>query len=321
MAVYTEIGDDELIAYCAGYELGEVLSCKGIAEGVENSNYLLTLTSGLYILTLYEKRVKQVDLPFFLNLMNHVAQAGVPCPRPIADRDGTSLRELAGRPCALIRFLPGMSPKRPKPFHCGELGRVLAEFHLASSDFDMKRSNDLSVGAWRGLLESCGRLANDLSPGIYDQLETEIQILEREWPTELPSGVIHGDLFPDNVFFRGEYLSGIIDFYFACNDCYTFDLAVSLNAWCFEPDNSFNVTKAATLLNNYAEVRGVSQKEMDALPILARGAALRVLLIRLYNFTHTPKDALVVVKDPMEYWDKLQFHKTASSPRDYGWEL
>ena len=321
MAVYTEICGDELIEFCAAYDLGDILSYTGIAEGIENSNYLLTLTSGPYILTLYEKRVKQSDLPFFLNLMNHVAEAGVSCPRPIATRDGSVLRELAGRPCALISFLGGISPIRPRLYHCGELGRVLAEFHLASANFDLSRPNNLSVDAWRGLLESCGPLVNDLRPGFFDQLESEISILEKEWPRALPSGVIHGDLFPDNVFFQGEFLTGIIDFYFACKDSYTFDLAVSLNAWCFEPDNSFSITKSQILLNNYSAVRGISQVEIDALPVLARGAALRFLLTRLYDWTHPSKNALVVLKDPMEYWIKFEFHKATSNSRDYGWHL
>ena len=321
MAVYTEISPEELVAFCAAYDLGEVLSYTGITEGTENSNYLLTLTSGLYILTLYERRVQTNDLPFFLGLMNHLAEAGVPCPRPITARDGSALRKLAGRQCALISFLAGISPKHPRLYHCRELGRVLAEFHLAGANFDLSRPNNLSLGAWPGLLISCGHLVNDLRTGFYDQLENEISILEREWPIALPWGIIHGDLFPDNVFFHGEHLTGIFDFYFACQDSYIFDLAVSLNAWCFEPDNSFNITKAQVLLENYSSVRSISQLEIDALPVLARGAALRFLLTRLYDWTHTPKNALVVLKDPMEYWDTFKFHKSASGPHDYGWYL
>jgi homoserine kinase type II len=321
MAVYTEICGDELIAFCAAYDLGKVLSYAGIAEGIENSNYLLNLTSGPYILTLYEKRVKLSDLPFFLNLMNHLAKAGVSCPRPIATRDGTVLRELAGRPCALISFMDGVSPKYPRPYHCGKLGRVLAEFHLAGANFDLSRPNNLSVASWRGLLKSCGPSVNNLRPGFYDLLENEISILEQEWPLDLPSGIIHGDLFPDNVFFHGEHLTGIIDFYFSCKDSYIYDLAVCLNAWCFELNNSFNITKAQILLENYSAVRNISQIEIDALPVLTRGAALRFLLTRLYDWTHTSKNALVTLKDPMEYWGKFEFHKAASSPCDYGWHL
>jgi len=321
MAVYTEICRDELVEFCAVYDLGEVLSYTGIAEGIENSNYLLTLTSGPYILTLYEKRVQPENLPFFLNLMSHLVEAGVSCPRPIATRDGAVLRELAGRPCALITFLDGISPKRLGLCHCGELGRALAEFHLAGANFDLSRPNNLSVGAWRGLLKSCGPSVNDLHPGFYGLLENEISILECGWPMALPSGIIHGDLFPDNVLFQGEHLTGIIDFYFACKDSYTFDLAVSLNAWCFESDNSFNIAKAQVLLENYSAVRGISQTEIDALPVLARGVALRFLLTRLYDWAHPPKNALVVLKGPMEYWGKFEFYKAVSNPRDYGWYL
>ncbi len=321
MAVYTKICGDELVKFCAAYDLGEVLSYTGIAEGIENSNYLLTLTSGPYILTLYEKRVKPSDLPFFLDLMNHLVKAGVSCPRPIATRGGAVLRELAGRPCALISFLDGVSPKYPMPYHCGKLGRVLAEFHLAGANFNLSRPNNLSVNSWRKLLKSCGTSVNSLRPSFYQLLENEISILEQEWPVDLPSGIIHGDLFPDNVFFHGEHLTGIIDFYFSCNDSYAFDLAVCLNAWCFERNNRFNITKAQILLDNYSSVRKISQIEIEALPVLARGVALRFLLTRLYDWTHTPKNALVTLKDPMEYWSKFEFHKAASYPCSYGWHL
>lgn len=230
MAVYTEVDDQELIDFCAAYDLGDVLSCKGIAEGVENSNYLLTLSSGPYILTLYEKRVKRSELPFFLGLMDHMAELGVPCPRPLPARDGKVLRELAGRPCVIVTFLPGMWPRRPKAAHCGEVGRALAEFHVASADFKLQRRNALSIDAWRPLLEQCGDAANDLRPGFLAELEDEVAGLEKDWPDNLPGGVIHADLFPDNVFFRDNRLSGLIDFYFACNDAYAYDLAICLNA-------------------------------------------------------------------------------------------
>ena len=318
MAVYTEVDDDDLIAFCADYELGDVLACKGIAEGVENTNYLLTMESGSYILTLYEKRVDHKDLPFFLGLMKHLAQAGVPCPHPIVARDGVALRELAGRPCVIISFLAGMSPKKIKAYHCGELGRALGDFHLGTAEFDQTRENSLSVESWRELLESSGTGANSLRSGFYDELEQELTFLETSWPTDLPGGVIHADLFPDNVFFRGEHLSGLIDFYFACNDSYAYDLGICINAWCFEPDGSFNITKAQHFLMEYRNIRDVTDEEMAALPILARGSAMRFLLTRLYDWINTPPDALVVRKDPMEYWNKLKFHKAVSSPAEYG---
>ncbi len=318
MAVYTEVDDDDLIAYCAEYDLGELLACKGIAEGVENTNYLLTLTTGSYILTLYEKRVKPAELPFFMSLMEHSVAVGVPCPQPIAARDGVVVRELAGRPSVIISFLAGMSPRRPKAFHCSEVGRTLAEFHLANADFDGRRANALSVDAWPNLLQKCGESADQLKQGFYHRLKEEIEELVRIWPTNLPRGIIHADLFPDNVFFRGPYLSGIIDFYFACTDSFAYDLAVCLNAWCFEPDGSFNITNARALLTAYGDVREFSQAELSALPILARGAAMRFLLTRLYDWIHTPETALVVRKDPMEYWDKFKFHRAVSSPVDYG---
>jgi len=318
MAVYTEVDDDDLIRYCAQYDLGEVLACKGIAEGVENTNYLLTLTTGPYILTLYEKRVKIDDLPFFLDLMTHSAAAGVPCPKPLRGRDGAALRELCGKPSVLISFLAGMSPSRPKTFHCAEVGRALGEFHLANADFEGVRENDLSVSSWRGLLDASGDRIDQLRPGLYQALGAELDGLELAWPSDLPCGIIHADLFPDNVFFRGQYLSGLIDFYFACTDSFAYDLAVCLNAWCFEPDGSFNIAKAQALLTSYAGVREFTQSEMASLPVLARGASMRFLLTRLYDWIHTPEDAWVVRKDPMEYWHKMKFHQAVSGPGDYG---
>lgn len=318
MAVYTEVDDDDLIAFCADYDLGDVLACKGIAEGIENSNYLLTLTSGSYILTLYEKRVQVADLPFFLGLMEHLVRVGVPCPKPIATQSGQVLRELSGRPCVLVSFLAGMSPKKPQAYHCKELGRALAEFHVGAADYPRTRDNDLSVSSWRPLLEKSGTGADSVRAGFYGEIETELADLEANWPNGLPSGVIHADLFPDNVFFRGPYLSGLIDFYFACNDSYAYDIAICLNAWCFEPDNSFNITKAHQILKTYSDVRPVSKAELDVLPLLARGAAMRFLLTRLYDWLNTPEGALVTRKDPMEYWDKLKFHKSVKSPAEYG---
>jgi len=321
MAVYTEVTDEELVAFIAGYDIGDVLSCKGIAEGVENSNFLLSTSTGPYILTLYEKRVETTDLPFFLGLMEHLASAGIPCPQPVCGQDGQSLKELSGRPAAIVSFLDGMWPRRITFAHCAELGRRLAELHLAGSDFRMVRQNALSVAAWRPLLERSQGRADEVSVGLADLLAGELDGIEKDWPTDLPAGIIHADLFPDNVFFRDGRLSGIIDFYFACTDAYVYDIAICLNAWCFEVDGGFNITNAHQLLHNYRKVRPLSGREMVALPLLAKGAAMRFLLTRLYDWLNTPADALVVRKDPMEYWHKLTFHKGTDGPQDYGLEL
>jgi len=321
MAVYTEVSDEDLHAFAAEYDIGEVMACKGIAEGVENSNYLLTTETGPHILTLYEKRVKPADLPFFLGLMDHLAARGLPCPLPVRGRDGEALRELCGRPAAVVTFLPGMWPRRPTAEHCAELGAALAHLHLAGADFAMTRTNDLSVGAWRPLLERSGTRADEVRQGLAGELEAELARLEAEWPHSLPVGVIHADLFPDNVFFRHGRVSGIIDFYFACTDAFAYDLAICLNAWCFEPDLSFNVTKARRLLNGYQRERALSPKELRSLPLLARGAAMRFLLTRLYDWLNTPPDALVVRKDPLEYLAKLRFHDGIEDIGAYGLEV
>jgi homoserine kinase type II len=318
MAVYTDVPDDELRSFVGQYDLGEVVSCKGIAEGVENSNFLLRTETGTFILTLYEKRVAPKDLPFFIALMEHLAARGLACPTPLRGRDGVALRHLCGRPAAIITFLDGMWPRRIQPFHCAGVGRALAELHRAGSDFAMTRPNNLSLAGWRELFESCRARADEIRPGLAAELAAELAQFEAEWPRDLPSGIIHADLFPDNVFFRGDKLSGIIDFYFACTDSFAYDLAVCLNAWCFEGDGSFNVTKARLMLSNYRAVRPISDAELAALPLLARGSAMRFLLTRLYDWLNHPDGAMVRPKDPIEYLQKLRFHRSVAGPGAYG---
>lgn len=318
MAVYTEVSDEDLAAFIATYDIGELRSFKGIAEGVENTNYLVHCASGPYILTLYEKRVEREDLPFFLGLMEHLAEAGIECPTPVRDREGRMLRELAGRPAAIIKFLEGLWIRRPAATHCAALGQCLAEMHLAGRDFGLARDNRLSVESWRPLYESFGKQADTVHDGLSGEIVEELTFLEQGWPDSLPVGVIHADLFPDNVFFLDQSVSGLIDFYFACNDMLAYDIAICLNAWCFEPDNSFNITKARALLNAYTRTRRLSEGEFDALPILARGAALRFLLTRIYDWLNTSESALVRPKDPVEFLRKLRFHKSVTSAREYG---
>ena len=320
MAVYTEVGDEDLIAFIAEYDLGDVVSCKGIAEGVENTNYLLQTTLGQYILTLYEKRVKKSDLPFFLGLIEHLAAQDVSCPVPLHGRDGNALRQLCDRPAAMVSFLDGMWPRRIKPGHCSALGAALAQLHVAGDSYPVERPNALSVQAWRPLFDACAARADTVSPGLSTILVRELDHLESHWPEGLPTGVCHADLFPDNVFFIGGDLSGIIDFYFACTDFFAYDLAICLNAWCFERDNSFNITKARLMLSRYRTVRPFSDAEVQALPLLARGSALRFLLTRLYDWLHHSEGALVQPKDPLDYLAKLSFHQTGNGPEAYGLE-
>jgi homoserine kinase type II len=318
MAVYTEIGDDELRGFAALYDIGEVLSCKGIAEGVENSNFLLTTARGNFILTLYEKRVARADLPFFIALMDHLAHQGVACPTPVRAKDGEALRELCGRPAAIVTFLNGMWPRRIDPQHCAALGGALAQLHLAGASFAMARANDLGPTGWRRLYERCRARADAVQPGLAGELGDELAWLEAAWPHDLQKGVIHADLFPDNVFFRDHELSGFIDFYFACTDFLAYDIAICMNAWCFEPDISFNVTKARLLVRHYHAVRPLAAAELTALPFLARGSALRFLLTRLYDWLNQTEGALVRPKDPIEYLKKLRFHRGIEGPAAYG---
>jgi homoserine kinase type II len=318
MAVYTEVGEAELDAFLADYDIGEAEALKGVAEGVENSNFLLTTTGGQYFLTLYEKRVDPKDLPFFLGLLDHLAARGINCPRPIHGRDGRPVRTLAGKPAAITTFLHGLWPRRIAVKHCAPIGRALAELHLAGSDFAIRRPNALSVAGWRPLFDGSRRHADEVSPGLAAELAAELDFFEANWPRDLPGGVIHADLFPDNVFFLHDRLSGLIDFYFACNDYFAFDVAVCLNAWCFEPDRSCNVTKARALIQAYDEVRPLTEPERAALPLLARGTALRFLLTRLYDWIHTPSTAMVSRKDPLEYLARLRFHRGVRSLADYG---
>ena len=318
MAVYTDVAADELAEFLDQYDVGELLSYKGIAEGVENSNFLLHTTSGSFFLTLYEKRVAKDDLPFFLGLMAHLAGHGISCPQPVKMRSGETLGTLAERPAAIIDFLEGVWPRKPSVAHCSAVGQALAKMHLAGRDFAMSRANALSVSGWRPLFEAAESRADELQHGLRTLLTAELDHLEKSWPKHLPSGVIHADLFPDNVLFLGERVSGIIDFTFACNDMLAYDVAICLNAWCFESDYSFNVTKARAFLNAYGRERQLSDAEQNALPLLARGAALRFLLTRLVDFLNVPPGALVRPKDPIEYVRKLRFQQGVASMRDYG---
>jgi homoserine kinase type II len=318
MAVYTDVTAEDLGRFLAGYDIGELLSYKGIAEGVENSNFLVHTGGGHYILTLYERRVAERDLPFFLGLMEHLAGRGITCPQPVKDRAGKVLGRLAGRPAAIVTFLDGMWIRRPTAAHCTALGAALARLHLAGADFSMRRDNSLSVASWRQLYKGCRERAHKVERNLESLVAGELDVLEREWPGDLLQGVIHADLFPDNVFFLGGKLSGLIDFYFACTDTLAYDIAICLNAWCFESDHSFNVTKGRALLASYARTRKLSQEEWKKLPLLARGAALRFLLTRLVDWLDVPPGALVRPKDPREYARKLRFHQKVKSARDYG---
>ncbi len=318
MAVFTPIDEATVEALVRDYGLGRPVRWHGIQEGVENSNFYIEASERRVILTLYEKRVAPADLPFFLGVMEHLARRGVPCPTPLVDRCGRRLREIAGRPAACVTFLDGRSVRAGTREQCRALGAALAALHQAGRDYPDARPNDLALAGWRQIFERIGDRADEVAPGLAAELAGELESLEGQWPSHLPEGVIHADLFPDNVFFRDATVTGLIDFYFACTDGFAYDLAICLNAWCFERDGAFNATKARALTAGYRAVRPLEAAEIGALPVLCRGAALRFLLTRLHDWLEHVEGALVVRKDPLEYVAKNRFHRGIRGPGAYG---
>jgi homoserine kinase type II len=320
MAVYTDVSFEELETLLAGYDVGAPQSFKGIAEGVENSNFFLQTDRGPYFLTLYEKRVRESDLPFFLGLLEHLAARGVACPLPVRDKQGKLWTTLNRRPAALVTFLNGVSLRRPEVPHCAEAGRALARLHAAGRDFPMVRRNTLSLAGWEDLASALGADADRVQPGLRDLIAGTLEELHAVWPENLPAGVIHADLFPDNVLFLAGHVSGLIDFYFACNDLLAYDLAVMVNSWCFEGDGAYNATKGRALIAAYRAARTMTEAEIQAFPVLARGAALRFLLTRAYDLINHDPTALVRPKEPKEFVKRLRFHAGTKNPAEYGFE-
>jgi homoserine kinase type II len=324
MAVYTQLTNEtiaELVEH--QYGLGKLAFAVGIAQGVENSNYLLDVITpegaeAKYILTLYEKRVKADELPFFIDLMKHLQAKGIDCPQPIARKDGSYFSEVQGRPAALVSFLHGRSRTILKNPHVSEVGTALAKLHLAAEGFKATRANALSVAGWESLVKSLHGKLDAITPVLEKLVNDEMAYLKGAWPKDLPKGVIHADLFPDNVFFEDDRLSGLIDFYFACEDMLAYDVAITLNSWCFENQKEFNATKSRLLLQHYQKVRAFSADEKKHFNTLLRGSALRFLLTRAYDWIHQTKDAMVTPKDPMEYVNKLRFHQQVKSVGEYG---
>jgi homoserine kinase type II len=318
MAVYTDVSFEDLKGLLSGYDIGAPLSFKGIAEGVENSNFYLQTDRGAFILTLYEKRVKLDDLPFFLGLMEHLAANGLTCPQPVRDRQGRHWTMLKGRAAAILSFLNGISLRRPEAAHCQAAGEALARLHAASDGFALSRPNALSVAGWHELTAATMPQADTIQTGLGALIGDSLAALETGWPKGLPAGVIHADLFPDNVLFMGDKVSGVIDFYFACNDMLAYDLALLLNSWCFESDGAYNITKGKAAIAGYRAERKMTEAEIAAMPLLMRGAALRFLLTRLYDWLNPDPGALVRPKDPKEYSRKLRFHTAVGHAGEYG---
>ncbi|HVE04219.1 MAG TPA: homoserine kinase [Rhizomicrobium sp.] len=318
MAVYTDVSFEDLEEVLADYDVGQPLSFKGIAEGVENSNFYLQTDRGSFFLTLYEKRVHEDDLPFFLGLMEHLAARGIACPEPVRRKDGKQWTKINGRPAALVSFLTGLSVRRPDVGHCALAGDALARLHAAGADFPIRRSNALGLGGWRDLVEKTASGADGIERGLRDVIASSYREVNAQWPQGLPSGVIHADLFPDNVLFTNAQVSGLIDFYFACNDAFAYDLAILLNAWCFETDGAYNLTKGQSLLSAYRKRRPLTDAEAAALPVLCAGAALRFLLTRLFDLLNHDPMALVRPKEPRDFSKRLRFHTRVKSPAEYG---
>lgn len=312
MAVYTHLGAEDLAELIAHYDVGALVSAKGIAEGISNSNWLVETERGRFILTMYERRIELADLPFFLGLLDHLSAAGCPVPRTIHDREGRGWRMVGDKAVALIEFLPGVSVERPTPAQARAVGAALAELHRASARYPEGRANDLRPADWQALFEHCDEGLARIDPALPALVERHMPPLLEHWPTDLPQTVIHADLFPDNVLMMGERVGGLIDFYFACRDFAAYDLAVTHAAWCFAKDGrGFRADVGAALVEGYEAVRPLSTEERAALPLLARGAAMRFISTRAFDWIDTPDDALVTRKDPMDFARRLEFYAEA----------
>ena len=319
MAVYTKVDLVEAQNFIdKNYELEDILSIVEISEGVENTNYILETRNNKYILTLYEDRVSVSDLPFFIDLMVYLDERNIVCPKPIRMKNSKYIGVINERYAAIFSFLSGKSTRKITNKNCFLVGQTLANLHEQTSEIKIMRQNQLSQKHLHKLFDSIENETFTIRKSLQSKIKDELNYLNSNWPSDLPSGIIHGDLFPDNIFFSGDELSGVIDFYFACNDFYVFDIGISINAWCFEKDNSFNITKAKHLLQGYNSIKELTYKEIDALPIMCRGSALRFLLTRLIDWNKPGNNALVTPKDPIEYYAKLKFHQTVISAKDYG---
>lgn len=313
MAVYTKASDQEIASLVAGYGIGDFVEARPIAEGVENSNFLLSTARSRFILTIYEKRVSRDDLPYFLELMEFMSGSGIPCPLPVHDKSGAVLQTLCGKPASIVTFLEGKPISSPSAAHMESLGDTLGRFHLAGMRFGMKRRNDLSISGWKTLAEKISPGADSIEACLSETIKSELYFLAANWPAFLPSGTIHADLFPDNVFFDGTRVSGIIDFYFACTDLLAYELAICINAWCFN-GGKLDSEKLRAFLSAYDKIRPVTAEEKAAMPVLLRGAALRFLLTRAHDLLNHNEEALVTPKNPEEYLSKLRYHQLGENP-------
>ena len=320
MAVYTKLEKEEIYNILLNYKIGKLKNFEGIKEGIENTNYFIETEKGKYILTIYERRVKDADLPFFSNLMVELSKNGFNCPKPISNRDNNYISDIKNKKFMIVGFLEGNSKKNLTPMECKIVGSEIAKLHQITKNFKFVRTNDLSVKSWRSIFSQVKDKCNKIHPELPKLIEANLTSIEKEWPKNLPSGIIHADLFSDNIFFKNNKFSGFIDFYFSCNDFYAFEIAICFNALCFDgfkQNLSFNVTKAKKLMEGYNEVRKITKDEKIAIKVLSQGAALRFLLTRVFDYINTVDNAVVKIKDPEEYLKRLEFHKNAKSFEDY----
>lgn len=320
MAVYTKLSENELEVFFSKYNLGKLLNYKGIKEGIENTNYFIQTEKGKFILTLYEKRVEEKDLPFFINLMRNLFDKNFPSPEPIINKNGNYISEILEKKAAVVSFLDGYAKKVLNPNDCREVGINAAKLHLITKDLTGKRENKLSINSWRKIYIKVKKNCSKIHPNLPEIIEKNLDEIEKNWPKNIPSGIIHADLFPDNIFFKNNKLSGIIDYYFSCYDYYAFEIAICLNALCFEGKNenlSFNVTKAKKFIDGYSNIRKLTEEEKKSLKVLCQGAAIRFLLTRVFDYLNLTEGAIVKIKDPVEYLKRLEFHDSVTNYQDY----
>ena len=320
MAIYTKLSENNLKEFFLKYNLGKLLNYKGIKEGIENTNYFIETDKGKFILTVYEKRVEEKDLPFFMGLMKNLFDANFPSPKPIINKNGNYITEISKKKAAVVSFLDGAIKKNLTPSNCMEVGIQAAKLHEITKNLKGKRENKLSINSWRKIYKNVQKDCSKIYPDLDKIIEKNLDEIENNWPKNIPSGIIHADLFPDNIFFKGNNLTGIIDFYFSCYDFYAFEIAICLNALCFEGKNenlSFNVTKAKKFINGYSSIKKLTEEEKKSLKTLCKGAAMRFLLTRVFDYLNLSKGALVKIKDPIEYLKRLEFHNSVKNYQDY----
>ena len=320
MAVYTKLSKDQLEIFFSKYNLGKLINYKGIEEGIENTNYFIKTEKGEYILTLYEKRVEEKDLPFFIGLMKNLFDQKFPTPEPVINKNGNYISEINGKKAAVVSFLKGSAKKVLSPNDCFEVGLYTGKLHIITKNLSGKRENKLSINSWENIYSKVKNDCTKIHPNLAKIIEKNLELIKNKWPKDLPSGIIHADLFPDNIFFHNGKLTGIIDYYFSCNDFYAFEIAICLNALCFEGKNenlSFNVTKAKKFIDGYSSIRKLNDIEKNYLKVLCQGAALRFLLTRVFDYLNLTEGAIVKIKDPLEYLKRLEFHESVKNYQDY----